>query len=315
MSIANRRIGIEVEAETNALSLGQVNNLLRSPLASGLWEVERDHSLRGGAFGWEVKTTGPEGQMHGDVRRGMFDLMPIISHSSGTWRAAIHCHVDVRDFTDSEKASLFALLYTLDDSLFEKFAPARRESNFCVPLGNEIMRTLDTIHDLDTGNVSHDNLCKYTSINVLPVIDGLGTFEFRHMGTPSGGHQNADQAYESVMTIWNFADTCTALVEAAKVYINTHRYNRSRYMTPSDIPAMLVDDRLTTDISILDLEMNQDAVLAVVDRFCSTTQKIPMDVDMLSVYRSRVNDRPQPLSDVQRTIDQLGLGDMLEEEL
>ena len=307
-TLEGRRIGIEVEAETEHCHLGLVQGMLGSILSTNSWVAERDHSLRGGPNAWEVKTAGEYGMKYEDVRKGMFELMPILCHNTGTWRAAVHTHVDVRDFTMREKAALLAFLYTLDDSIFGKFAPARRESNFCVPLGNEVLRTLDTIHDIDCDMLDREQLCKYTSINVMPLVGGAhsggGTFEFRHMGTPNGS-DTPRGAYEQVLHIWRFAHTCASLVDLARQYMTTYRREKFEYYDVRHVASMITDPYIVDEVDRLDLEFNQEAVLNVINRFCSTTQKIPINIDLLSMYKAagnRSRTRPQVEASVAEQI-------------
>lgn len=306
MNIADRHIGIEVEAETEGYTLGTVHTMLDGDLASGLWEAERDHSLRGGPSGWEIKTSGHDGQRYADVHASMFELIPLLTHSTGTWRAAVHCHVDVRDFVSQEKSVLLALLYTLDDSIFDVFSPERRESNFCVPLGNEVMRSLNLMHGLDASMLGQgDDICKYTSINVKPCTTGMGTFEFRHMGTPKGSPR-VQQVYASVCDIWKYARTCATLVNTAKEVVTDFRLANSRFMNVRDIGVMLSDTRIIDLVANLGLTVSKEATLDVLDRFCSTAQKIPINVDLLSIYRTAGKHQSRTWNNrVQATIEAL----------
>lgn len=303
MNIADRHIGIEVEAETEGYDLGTVHIMLDGPLASGRWEAERDHSLRGGPWGWEVKTSGHDGQRYEDVRSSMFELIPLLTHSTGTWRAAVHCHVDVRDFQSKELSVLLALLYTLDGSIFDVFSPARRESNFCVPLGNEIMRSLNLMHALDEHVLTSQDICKYTSINVRPCTSGRGTFEFRHMATPQGSPR-VQRVYDGVCEIWKYARTCATLVHTAKDVVKDFRLANARSMNVRDIGVMLSDTRIIDMVANLDLTISKEATLDVLDRFCSTAQKIPINVDLLSIYRA-VGKRPSRMEEVEAAIQAL----------
>jgi hypothetical protein len=287
--LSERHIGIEIEAETEEYDITYVRRQLEGPLASQRWEVELDHSLRGGSYGWEIKTAGEEGLPYETVRTSMLELLPMLTHSTGTWRAAVHCHVDVRDLMPRKQGLLLGLLYVLDDSIFERFSPARRESNFCVPLGNEVMRTLDTIHMLDNNTLAgmgeDCGLCKYTSINVKPVATEMGTFEFRHMGTPAGS-RNVNDVCRSLVDIWMYASTCAEIVN----FVGQLRL----YKSIRDIAELLANEDVKRVILSWGLSINQGALLTVLDRFCATAPKIPMNVDTLTLYKASGFKRPRP---------------------
>lgn len=209
--IGDRKIGIEVEVESSSVNHTEVQRLLTGPMSSGLWELDTDGegSLRAGALGWEVRTSG-NGQTLNNVRTSMHELYPLLTHSTGIWRAAVHTHVSLEGLNSLARGYLLALSYCVDDNMFERFSPERRESNFCVPLANDSARTVYAIEDyLQSDRPS--GWCKYTSVNIQ-AEERFGTFEYRHMKTPAcdGTIQGVR---ESLRLIWDYAHTCAKLVD------------------------------------------------------------------------------------------------------
>lgn len=173
-----RKIGIEIENESLAVPYSRALTELRG---TQCWEIERDGSLRGGAYGWEIKTAG-SGLLFDRASASLNELYPVLVSSSGVWRAAIHVHVDVSDLVRRQQGIALGLCYALDDSLFEATSPERRESNFCVPLVSKTNSVFNTVGSL-LRSEWYGGYGKYSSINV-DNITSFGTFEFRHMRTP-----------------------------------------------------------------------------------------------------------------------------------
>ena len=221
--VADRNIGIEVEVESERLPQRQASNFVSSATSSGVWEVVSEGSLRGGELGWEIRTRGANGRSAQEVRAAMNEMAVLLLHNSGTWRAAVHVHVDVRDMRSDMRAlsALLAVLYCFDSSLFAQYSPHRKESNFCVPLHNITPHAIATIKGLAEGNINPDNIRwnKYSSCN-LRAVSTHGSVEFRHMQTPSvGGH--LPQALRAVRDIWNYAHAVSQIVETVSLHRHT----------------------------------------------------------------------------------------------
>jgi hypothetical protein len=215
----DRRIGIEIEAESRGLTYRDVSRELtaihearnregdtRVPRA---WEVLQDGSLRGGVCSWEIRTYGNAGQSTGNVYSWLDDLIMPMSDSIGTWRAAVHCHVDVRDFGTTNLGKLMAVLYCVDSGIFERHAPHRVESNFCVPLFNITPACTEYISRIYRHGLTTD-WNKYTSCN-FNAINNFGSIEFRHMETPAAS--SLDEANAAIDKIWRFASDCVRIVD------------------------------------------------------------------------------------------------------
>lgn len=178
-----RRVGIEIEVESLAHHMARVARTLQD----SSWSVERETSLRTG--GWEVKTSG-SGLLLDAALRSMSELYPVFSNSSGTWRAAVHVHVDASDLTWDQRALALCIAYVLDASVFRAVSPERVESNFCAPLetktelvGRSVRAMLGLTGTRDPDWIQYG---KYSSVNSNSLFR-FGTFEFRHMQTPETG--------------------------------------------------------------------------------------------------------------------------------
>ena len=297
---STRRIGIEIEVESNAVSQGTADAMISSNGRNSVWEVVHEGSLRAGSMGWEVRTCGSGGLSIDKVQQGMSELYPLLISSTGIWRAAVHVHVSLEGISQHCKGLLYGLLYCLDDSLFAEFAPARRESNFCVPLDNDVQRTLSVVQAFLR---NHDpDIFKYTSINPLPIrgrdCDGdyhtLGTFEFRHMQTPRFDTR-LGSVTDGLTEIFRYACTCTSLVDWA--------YGE---LSDSDTLSSTINKWGSKDKLLwinhnrahrYKLELNPSAVLNLLDKFHGS-DVVPDDVDKLSLYA--VTKRPERCTQQER---------------
>ena len=229
MNWKDRHIGIEIEVESTTRSVHEVQSYLRrryydTPCV--MWTAVMDGSLRGGEMGWEVKTAGEEGQPAYAVKNALYDLAPLLIDSSGIWRAAVHTHVDVRDFTAAQLGRLLAVLYTFDQEIFNLFSPHRTESNFCVPLLNITPHVLSTIRSLlspmngtSRAYVQGSAMLrwnKYSSCN-LASVRTFGTVEFRHMQTPAI-QSSLGSIQQGLTQIWDFAEIAVRIAHTVHQY-------------------------------------------------------------------------------------------------
>lgn len=202
-------IGIEVECE----SFGVGRREAAMILDEGTWLVESDGSLRGN-MAFELKSDGPQPVNH--LRSHLAELYPVLMQSSGTWRAAVHVHVDLRNHYWYKRALALAAAYAFDLCLFERFSPERVESNFCVPLSHKSMDVLACISRMITSN-EVTRYGKYSSVNVSRLHD-LGTLEFRHMRTPECG-ETVRSVQEALRSIEEYVRACHLITSS----INTVR--------------------------------------------------------------------------------------------
>jgi hypothetical protein len=220
-NLQDRRIGIEIEVESDRVSSDDLSIILQH---SRDWEVDYDEgSLRGGRYGWEIKTAG-NGIPFGRMRSSLDTLYPALTGSSGNWRAAVHVHVSTEDMDSVHLGRALALAYCLDDSIFNMSTPSRRESNFCVPLDSDPKRTMSAIQALSDGLYRRGSSpfeygaggewCKYTSVNIIP-LGSFGTIEFRHLQTPRCDATVLSVA-AALRSIWRYATTVTKLVHVCR---------------------------------------------------------------------------------------------------
>lgn len=218
-----RHIGVEIECESDRYSTYNVEMHLGrtgdgQAVAALPWELAPEGSLRGGNFGWELRTVGGHGLPASTVLPSLAPLADVFHGSSGTWRAAVHTHVDCRDFSVDEQRILIAVLYCMDDYLFDITNPERRESNFCVPLSHFLSDITVLMRcDRNEFDMIITEWTKYTSCN-LHALARFGTVEFRHMRTP--GAVTYDEAREGLAAIKRFASLCTLLVQYVKDHVD-----------------------------------------------------------------------------------------------
>lgn len=202
------KVGIEVEVENTLLSYHGAFSAVQQWCPD--WVIEQDGSLRNS--GYEIKSSGPTPT---DTLTGkLCQLYPVLARSSGTWRAAIHVHVDARATSWEQRALILAMGYVYDMALFSRFSPERVESNFCVPLEHKTPGVFSCISSMIEDQRVH-NYGKYSSINVLPLTE-IGSVEFRHMRTPETS-DDVDSVTHALGEINNYAHECAYLVRAAVV--------------------------------------------------------------------------------------------------
>jgi hypothetical protein len=196
-----RKIGVEIEVESTKNSYHHTRTALRH---NPWWVTETETSLRG-PYGWEVRTA--DGGLPLDVAVASLDsLYAVFAGSTGTWRAAVHVHVDATDYTWPQRALALCLAYLYDQPLFERFSPERVESNFCSPLATKSELVADSILAMLNYNPGTEELIrygKYSSVNSNSLFR-YGTFEFRHMQTPAASN-DVSSVQQALRKVADFA--------------------------------------------------------------------------------------------------------------
>lgn len=207
--MSTRHIGIEIENESLSINQYQVIESLKG----SRWELDpHEGSLRGGGLGWEVKTASRDGLPLEEAIYSLRELYPILTSGSGTWRAAVHVHVDTRDLNPLQTALALAFGYVVDKSIFDMTSPERVESNFCVPLSHKFSDVAAAIREIAAvGRGSRYG--KYSSINANSLTQ-FGTLEFRHMRTPET-RETVESVTECLGKIESFARAAHAVVNSA----------------------------------------------------------------------------------------------------
>ena len=280
-----RKIGIELENESNSVSRQDVDEHLRG---SDRWVVESDGSLRGGRYGWEIKTAG-RGLELDRALNALNELYPVLYDSSGTWRAAVHVHVDANDFSWTQRALAICLAYVMDDSLFEITTPARRESNFCVPLAQKASDVFYSIESMLSGMIDEVGYGKYSSVNSNSLLQ-FGTIEFRHMQTPACG-ETVQDVLNALTAVRKFAEAAHAIVDAAR-YLNTPKVNdfeaNRKELLRTFIVILNASDSLFAKHR---LTPNRLAVLDVLTFLGGEYDRVgPCDIDMTTLASVLPND-------------------------
>lgn len=160
------------------------------------WGVKIDGSLRGN-YPYEILTLGPKGGTQLDVTMNdylnwfkEYEPNPCLSEQTST-----HVHIDVRSWTLEALQNFILLFAYMEDYLFDKWGPDRKNNVFCVPLfdlASSLSPYVGTVRlkkKRESNRVSlRDNFItfvsschKYGSLNLRP-IRKLGSIEIRLAG-------------------------------------------------------------------------------------------------------------------------------------
>lgn len=278
-----RQVGIEVEIE----SIGRSYNQITEAMLSTNWMVERDGSLRndsGAAF--EVKSAGPI--MIADLQPHLAQLYPVLADSSGSWRAAVHVHVNVLDLSWVQRALALGLAYAADLPLFAAFSPERVQSNFCVPLSHKQAGVFECMAGMVLQHGLISRYGKYSSVNIGRLND-LGTFEFRHLRTPKCGDSVAEVT-QALGQIRRYAMACASIVQHAQ---SVCRDRASRRIALGDtlagefialaesMPAVFL-----ASMGARPIELDRDAIGEVVTLFAGMQSYDPVELDLATLVRA-----------------------------
>lgn len=278
------KVGLEIEVESRDLSLRSAMELMRE----SRWVVEGDGSLRGsGAF--ELKYR--EGYDLAFTRSILRELYPALSGSTGSWRAAVHCHTDMVDTTRVQRGVLLGLAMVFDKALFERHSPERVESNFSVPLMHKSASVVEAMSGLLHAK-EYTHYGKYSSVNIRTLSD-LGTVEFRHMRTPEcdGSVASVTAALE---LIYRFARDCAYLRDRA-IEISRYLHSRSRRMQVMPVDYDRLINAFSKQVTFIQTDMmgmvpDGEALSLVIDAIDDRSS--PYDVtclDKCSVYGATRN--------------------------
>lgn len=287
----SRLVGIEVEVE----SIGRSYREIVGAMCTSDWAVERDGSLRqdsGAAF--EVKSASPVQAVA--LQPHLAQLYPALADSSGSWRAAVHVHVNVRDLSWNQRALALGLAYAADLPMFAKFSPERVQSNFCVPLSHKQAGVFECM----AGMVSHHEITarygKYSSVNVGRLGD-LGTFEFRHLRTPKCGDSVADVT-KALALIRSYALTCASIVHHAQAACRTRSTKcigmgdalAGEFITLAET----MQAAFASYTGSVPIELDRDAIGEAVTLFAGMQTYDPVDLDLPSLVRAAGMRRMSP---------------------
>jgi len=202
-------IGLELELETAMIHASRASVHL-SECANGQWVLDHEGSLRRGGF--ELKYNGPQRAVY--AYQSLCSLLPILYDSTGTWRAAVHCHVNVQD--QPHLHTIFALAYACDRGMFEVTSPERMESNFCSPLVNHASEAQTQYRLFKKSGNTLPEFGKYRSLNIQ-AMHNFGSFEFRHMKMPALS-ESVPHTTAQLRRIANFSAYAANIVSIAGEY-------------------------------------------------------------------------------------------------
>lgn len=167
-------IGIEIEMEGNR----------GFPVPPSDWVTHADGSLRG--YSVEYVSNGPVPfqnlSTHLANLKKTLEASKIKIHHS--FRAGVHCHINVRDFNIEQIASFACLYYIFEHALVKYCGDSREGNHFCLRIEDAeapIFFLLRALRNEDFDIFSTDNL-RYASLN-LSSINRHGSLEFRAMET------------------------------------------------------------------------------------------------------------------------------------
>ncbi|MCI0560495.1 MAG: hypothetical protein MN733_18565 [Nitrososphaera sp.] len=170
-------LGLEIEVEN--VNLSKYNEALAS---SGyhIWNPKPDHSLRNN--GLEFVSIPMKGAM---VHKALYFLAEVLGPKIDfSPRTSVHVHINVRDMTISQIASLGVVYAAVERLLFKWVGKGRATSIFCVPLyeTHDLQGLFAAAMTLFNQPVSF----KYSALNFNTTCrnSGLplyGTVEFRHL--------------------------------------------------------------------------------------------------------------------------------------
>lgn len=193
--------GVELEYE-------QCHGLAPAPPA--LWNVTRDGSLRNNGLEFVSQVLRPD-----QLDRALDRMNTFLEGTDAEAhpRCGTHVHLNMRPCTIGNLYSLIVLHTLLEFSMFERFAPDRVTSAFCVPLSmnyqfqqaafraNEMVRRDNEVWPLE--------LCrghKYSAVNCGP-LTRFGSLEFRYL--------NSTRDFAFLRT---WIDALTAMWNVARLY-------------------------------------------------------------------------------------------------
>lgn len=192
-------VGIEVEME--------LKRPIRSSMPGMLWQKHNEGSLRG--FGVELVLEEPTPLK--TARVGLAQLSPYLETAKSTFRAAVHCHYDVRWTTPAQLASMYLLSVLFEPSLYRLVGHGRDESNFCAPAAHDmdrVRRMYLSVFEPEP-NLYIELLRyhpKYSGVNLAPALR-FGSVEYRHMQTPIRTH-----VYQSLAEIDEYVSIGASLM-------------------------------------------------------------------------------------------------------
>lgn len=291
-------VGIEIEIENTTLSRNSAQRMVQHTN----WVCEGDGSLRGYAA-YELKTNGPV-DISG-LTGTLNQAYPVLANSSGSWRAAVHVHVNMANTNAHQRAMALGLAMIFDRGLFYRFSPERVESNFCVPLMHKQEDVMATLRRLLSGMDTPIHYGKYSSVNLSRLGD-LGTFEFRHMRTPETDG-TVDSVTGMIETITKFARACHYLCTLPRSYPVGVRSKIAHY------PAYILRaaEQYTKDHAI---KMDTEALSLVLEEYANIHAYSPVSMhvpSMMKVSCIRPIKRTPPPMEESEEIDDSWLDDII----
>jgi hypothetical protein len=177
--------GAELEIENTPYG----DRWYRDNINRGVWQVERDGSLRPQDNSFEfISMPMVLGSLLAEME-AFFNKTKFTMENNYSDRTSVHLHTNVTDYTQEQLATL-ALTYTVVEDVLFRFvnhynAPTpdgySRDTNlYCIPW-NQCRMNFGLVNKLFANpGGALKNWQKYTALNLLPVIS-QGTVEWRHM--------------------------------------------------------------------------------------------------------------------------------------
>jgi len=191
---------VEIEAESTTITSGSVD-LVLSRVPECAWVQEQEGSLRNGGFEIVFRKPLP----YPDALRALSQALPLLDGAKSTFRAAVHTHFNVQDFTREQYVKLCIAYALVEPYIYSVVGNGRDESVFCVPWyksSSSVRSLMKAYSSCDTGLWSSaiNSFPKYSGLN-LSATGKYGSVEFRHLQTPAGGSLAAIGAIADYMQL------------------------------------------------------------------------------------------------------------------
>lgn len=205
----HRLAAMEIELESNRYNDTNIAHYLRR-VENCAWQPSIEGSLRNGGFEVVFKKPLPLPTALGVLSQ----VTELFEGAIPTFRAAVHCHLNVQDFTREDYLRSVLAYSMLEPLLFKSVGEGRDESIFCVPWtksNGHVVALVEAYVRQDAHAWWHaiHSAPKYAGLN-LSATSTFGSLEFRHMQTPV-----LDTPEESINSIGKFVLSCNNVLDLA----------------------------------------------------------------------------------------------------
>jgi len=170
LPLPKQYLGVEIEVE-NVPRPRKISDAVDDTL----YTITNDGSLRN--YGIEIITKPIQAQYIEQLLKHLYAALPERAEFSP--RTSIHVHMNARDLTCEQLASLISCYIIVEKLLYYWIGTNRHKSIFCVPIQDTNL-PINLESFLTTHNIRHLFWFKYTGMNLLP-LKQQGSIEFRQL--------------------------------------------------------------------------------------------------------------------------------------